>query len=193
MKHLMLVCLLAMSAAAGAQTTAAPTPADEAKREAEEAKVRAKLDEARARLDKAAQEVAELSMQLGRDAMGGEHGIRTMRIDGDHRAVLGVQIDNASDKAGARVMHVSPGGAAEEAGIRDGDVIVSIDGIRDAFVAMAAGKLNCTVECNPLIGPQLFDAVEAIMAKKELPKRIEVKEGVYEQSQAAAELPNRKY
>jgi hypothetical protein len=39
MKHLMLVCLLAMSAAAGAQTTAAaPTPADEAKREAEEAK-----------------------------------------------------------------------------------------------------------------------------------------------------------
>ena len=128
MKHLMLVCLLAMSAAAGAQTTAAPTPADEVKREAEEAKVRAKLDEARARLDKAAQEVAELSMKLGRDAMGGEHGIRTMRIDGDHRAVLGVQIDNASDKAGARVMHVSPGGAAEEAGIRDGDVIVSIDG-----------------------------------------------------------------
>ena len=44
MKHLMLVCLLAMSAAAGAQTTAAPTPADEAKREAEEAKVRAKHD-----------------------------------------------------------------------------------------------------------------------------------------------------
>ena len=132
MKHLMLVCLLAMSAAAGAQTTtAAPTPAksaDEAKREAEEAKIRAKLDEARARLDKAARDVAEYSTQLGREAMGGEQGIRTITIDGDHRAVLGVQIDNASDKAGARVMHVSPGGAAEEAGIRDGDVIVSIDG-----------------------------------------------------------------
>jgi membrane-associated protease RseP (regulator of RpoE activity) len=129
MKHLMLVCLLAMSAAAGAQTTtAAPTPADEAKREAEEAKIRAKLDEARARLDKAARDVAEYSTQLGREAMGGEQGIRTIRIDGDRHAVLGVQIDNASDKAGARVMHVSPGGAAEAAGIRDGDVIVSIDG-----------------------------------------------------------------
>jgi S1-C subfamily serine protease len=128
MKHLMLVCLLAMSAVAGAQTTAAPTPADEAKREAEEAKIRAKLDEARARLDKAARDVAEYSTQLGREAMGGEQGIRTIRIDGDRRAVLGVQIDNASDKAGARVMHVSPGGAAEAAGIRDGDVIVSIDG-----------------------------------------------------------------
>ena len=54
-------------------------------------------------------------------------------------------------------------------------------------------ELNCTVECNPLIGPQLFDAAEAIMAKKEVPKRIVVKEGVFDQSQAAAELPNRKY
>ena len=59
--------------------------------------------------------------------------------------------------------------------------------------AMAAGKLNCTVECNPLIGPQLFDAVEAVMSKKTLPKRTVVQEGVYEQSQAAAALPNRHY
>jgi simple sugar transport system substrate-binding protein len=85
--------------------------------------------------------------------------------------------------------------AMEEAGVKPGKdiLIVSIDGIRGAFEAMAAGKLNCTVECNPLIGPQLFDAVDAIMAKKELPKRTVVQEGVFEQSQAAAELPKRKY
>jgi simple sugar transport system substrate-binding protein len=85
--------------------------------------------------------------------------------------------------------------AMEEAGVKPGKdiLIVSIDGVRGAFEAMAAGKLNCTVECNPLIGPQLFDAVEAIMAKKSLPKRTAVEEGVYEQSQAAAELPKRKY
>ncbi len=85
--------------------------------------------------------------------------------------------------------------AMEEAGLKPGQdiVIVSIDGVRGAFEAMAAGKLNCTVECNPLIGPQLFDAVEAIMAGKTLPKRTVVQEGVFEQSQAAAELPNRKY
>jgi len=85
--------------------------------------------------------------------------------------------------------------AMEEAGIKPGKdiLIVSIDGVKGAFEAMAAGKLNCTVECNPLIGPQLFDAVEAIMAKKQLPKRTTVQEGVFEQSQAAAELPNRKY
>src|SRR6476620_4248345 len=85
--------------------------------------------------------------------------------------------------------------AMEEAGIKPGKdiLIVSIDGVRGAFEAMAAGKLNCTVECNPLIGPQLFDAVEAVMAKKSLPKRTSVEESTYEQSQAAAELPNRKY
>lgn len=85
--------------------------------------------------------------------------------------------------------------AMEEAGIKPGKdiLIVSIDGVKGAFEAMAAGKLNCTVECNPQIGPQLFDAVEAIMAKKTLPKRTPVKEGVFDQSQAAAELPNRKY
>lgn len=85
--------------------------------------------------------------------------------------------------------------AMEEAGVKPGKdiLIVSIDGVRGAFEAMAAGKLNCTVECNPLIGPQLFDAAEAVMAKKELPKRTVVQEGVFEQSQAAAELPKRKY
>src|SRR6185312_140929 len=85
--------------------------------------------------------------------------------------------------------------AMEEAGIKPGKdiLIVSIDGVKGAFEAMAAGKLNCTVECNPQIGPQLFDAVEAIKAGKPLPKRIPVQEGVYDQSQAAAALPNRTY
>lgn len=85
--------------------------------------------------------------------------------------------------------------AMEEAGVKPGTdiTIVSIDGIKGAFEAMAAGKMNCTVECNPMIGPQLFDAVEAIVSKKELPKRTVVQEGVFDQSKAAAELPNRKY
>ena len=58
--------------------------------------------------------------------------------------------------------------ALEEAGIKPGKdvLIVSIDGVRGAFEAMIAGKLNCTVECNPLIGPQLFDAVEQLRAGK---------------------------
>lgn len=85
--------------------------------------------------------------------------------------------------------------AMEEAGVKPGKdiVIVSIDGVRGAFEAMVAGKLNCTVECNPLIGPQLFDAVDAIKAGKQLPKRTVVQEGVFDETQAKEALPNRKY
>jgi galactofuranose transport system substrate-binding protein len=85
--------------------------------------------------------------------------------------------------------------AMEEAGIKPGvDIkIVSIDGVKGAFEAMKDGKLNVTVECNPLLGPQLFDLIEAAAAKKEVPKRVVTQEGVYEQSQAAAELPKRQY
>src|SRR5207237_8222489 len=85
--------------------------------------------------------------------------------------------------------------AMEEAGVRPARdiLIVSIDGVRGAFEAMAAGKLNCTVECNPLIGPQLFDAVEAIVTGKAVPKRLTVEESGYTQETAKQELPNRKY
>jgi simple sugar transport system substrate-binding protein len=85
--------------------------------------------------------------------------------------------------------------AIEEAGLKPGVdiVIVSIDGVRAAFEAMAAGKLNCTVECNPLIGPQLFDAAEAVKAGKTVPRRVQTEEGMFEAAQAAAELPKRKY
>src|SRR5439155_26937477 len=85
--------------------------------------------------------------------------------------------------------------AMEEAGVKPGKdiLIVSIDGVRGAFEAMAAGKLNCTVECNPLIGPQLFDAVADIMAKTKLPKRPRAGAGGRKQSRTAAEVPSRKH
>jgi galactofuranose transport system substrate-binding protein len=85
--------------------------------------------------------------------------------------------------------------AIEAAGKKPGaDIkIVSIDGIRDAFVAMTQGKINCVVECNPIIGPQLFDIIEKVANGKEVPKRVTVEEGVFPQDKAAAALPDRKY
>ncbi|OQB86266.1 MAG: ABC transporter periplasmic-binding protein YtfQ precursor [Planctomycetes bacterium ADurb.Bin126] len=85
--------------------------------------------------------------------------------------------------------------AIEEAGKKPGKdiLIVSIDGVRGAFEAMVAGKLNCSVECNPLLGPQMFDLVEKIVAGQEIPKRVVVEEGVFDESQAKEALPTRKY
>jgi C-terminal processing protease CtpA/Prc len=130
MKQWMLICLLALSASAAAQTTQkAPSEKElaqaEVRREADEAKTRAKLEEARARLDKAAREVAELSTQLGANV---RHNVRF--IDGGPRkAVLGIQVDPDSGKDGVRVLSVSPGGPAAEAGLRDSDVITALDGV----------------------------------------------------------------
>lgn len=85
--------------------------------------------------------------------------------------------------------------AIEEAGLKPGVdiIIVSIDGVKAAFEAMVAGKLNCSVECNPLLGPYLFDAIEKMMKGETLPKRTVIEDKMYDQTQAAAELPNRKY
>jgi simple sugar transport system substrate-binding protein len=55
------------------------------------------------------------------------------------------------------------------------------------------GKLNCTVECNPLLGPQLFDVAEKIAAKQEVPKRVVVEEGIFPQEKAKELLPTRQY
>jgi simple sugar transport system substrate-binding protein len=85
--------------------------------------------------------------------------------------------------------------AIEEAGLKPGqDIrIVSIDGVRGAFEAMKAGKLNATVECNPLFGSQLAQLIRDVKAGKPVPKRVVVEEGVFTQDQAAAELPKRGY
>lgn len=83
----------------------------------------------------------------------------------------------------------------EAAGLEPGEdiTIISVDGIKDAFQAMADGDINVVVECNPLIGPQLMELVEKVHAGEEVPGRVEVEEGVFTQDQAEEELPDRAY
>jgi len=85
--------------------------------------------------------------------------------------------------------------AIEEAGLKPGTdiIVVSIDGVKGAFEAMVAGKLNCTVECNPLLGPAAFDAIEAVKAGKTVPKKTVVEDKVYDQSVAKDVIGSRKY
>src|SRR2546425_12140064 len=85
--------------------------------------------------------------------------------------------------------------AIEEAGLKPGSdiVLVSIDGVKGAFEAMVAGKLNCSVECNPLLGPAAFDAVEAALAGKPLPKKAIVHDQLFDQSMAKDFIGTRQY
>jgi hypothetical protein len=87
--------------------------------------VELRMREAEQRLAEAAQQIAELSSrQLPRVA----EIERRYRIDG--RPKLGIMIGDESpgEAAGVTIMGVSPGGAADEAGLRTGDTITAING-----------------------------------------------------------------
>lgn len=85
--------------------------------------------------------------------------------------------------------------AIEEAGLKPAKdiTIISIDAVKGAFEAMMAGKLNVSVECSPLLGPQLMAAVKDLKAGKTLQKRIVTEEGIFPMEIAAQEFPKRKY
>ena len=85
--------------------------------------------------------------------------------------------------------------AIEEAGLKPAKdiTIISIDAVKGAFQAMIAGKLNVSVECSPLLGPQLMQAVKDLKAGKTLAKRIVTEEGIFPMEVAAKEFPKRKY
>jgi simple sugar transport system substrate-binding protein len=85
--------------------------------------------------------------------------------------------------------------AIEEAGLKPAKdiLIISVDGVKGAFEAMIAGKLNVTVECSPLLGPLVMSTAKDIVAGKAVPRNIQGKDGIYPMEIAAKEFPNRKY
>lgn len=122
LRTLTATALLALAAIPGLSVAAEESRAPSAGAAPAEQNVEQQLEAARQRLQAAAQEVAQLSSQLGRRF--------SMQLGGDGapapRALLGVQV--ARDPAGARVVSVSPGGAAAEAGLKAGDLITTIGG-----------------------------------------------------------------
>jgi simple sugar transport system substrate-binding protein len=85
--------------------------------------------------------------------------------------------------------------AIEEYGLNPGvDIkIVSVDAARGAFEAMIAGKLNATVECNPLLGPQFFELALKVVNGQPIPKWVPSIEDVFFPEDASKILPTRKY
>ncbi|CUH96306.1 hypothetical protein P22_2396 [Propionispora sp. 2/2-37] len=85
--------------------------------------------------------------------------------------------------------------ALEEYHLRPGRdiMIVSIDATKSAFEAMLQGKLNCTVECNPLLGPELMKAAKDRVSGKQLPIKIIAAESIFPQEVASQEYKKRKY
>jgi len=85
--------------------------------------------------------------------------------------------------------------AIEEAGLRPGKdiIVIGVDGVKGAFEAMIAGKMNVSIECSPLLGPQLMDVVKKLAAGEKVPHRIVTIEKDYPADVAQKEFASRKY
>jgi S1-C subfamily serine protease len=123
------VLLLAGPAIAQSDDEAAALEAAAVTREVEarEEEVARRLREAEARMAEAARQIAELTSER----LPQIHRIeRLLELVDSGRPRLGVTIgnDDAGQVEGVRVMGVSPGSAASEAGLRAGDILTSVNG-----------------------------------------------------------------
>lgn len=104
---------------------AAESAAARAERDARTASARAELAEMRAQMKELSSKMARLSTELG--DVGPRAYVYRYLGDPD-RAVIGVVL--STEPKGARISAVTPDSPAARGGLRDGDVIVAIDGNR---------------------------------------------------------------
>ncbi|HSD70183.1 MAG TPA: PDZ domain-containing protein, partial [Woeseiaceae bacterium] len=117
--------LLAGPALAQQSMTQADAEGREAELRQEQAEIEERMREAEQQLAEAARQIAELSSrQLPRVAQFNQ------KIHVEQRPRLGVTIgsDEPGPVPGVQIQGVSPGGAADDAGLRAGDTITAING-----------------------------------------------------------------
>ena len=85
--------------------------------------------------------------------------------------------------------------AIEEAGLKPGKdiIIVSIDAVREGVQAVVDGKINCTVECNPLFGPKVYDTIQHVLAGEKVERKSFNKDELFDATNAAAVIATRQY
>ena len=106
----------------------------------QQVEVEQRMREAEQRLAEAAQQIAELSArQLPRVA----EIEKRVKIDGRPRLGITIDSDAQGPADGVSIVGVSPGGAADDAGLRAGDTITAINGesLKSASIGEANGKL----------------------------------------------------
>src|SRR5215475_8507118 len=106
---------LLLAASAGAADTPPSEPLEQTEK---------RLHQAQERLEQSAREVADLSMQIYGHPLG-----ESFPVVARGRPLLGVNVgESEQEGAGVRIVSVSPGGPADKAGLKAGDVLVSVNG-----------------------------------------------------------------
>ncbi|TIC79760.1 ABC transporter substrate-binding protein [Nocardioides sp. GY 10113] len=85
--------------------------------------------------------------------------------------------------------------AIKAAGLTPGKdiMIITVDAVHDGMQALADGEINYIVECSPLLGPQLMEIAQKVVAGEEVEERILTEETTFTQAEAKEALPDRQY
>lgn len=86
--------------------------------------------------------------------------------------------------------------AIEAAGMIPGKdiIIITIDGEQGAIDLLKEGKINCVVECSPMLGDMLMSLAKQVVAGEAIPRTSHPKEQVFtEFDEQLAEIPPRGY
>lgn len=86
--------------------------------------------------------------------------------------------------------------AIEAAGLRPGEdiIIITIDGEQGAIDLLKQGRINCVVECTPMLGDMIMDLAKKLGAGEEIPRISHPSEQVFtEFDDALADIPPRGY
>ncbi len=84
--------------------------------------------------------------------------------------------------------------AMKAAGVKPGDLkVISVDGTRGGFQLMIDGWVQADVECNPLLGPQVFDMALKLMNGEAIDREILTNETVFYPDKAKDLIGTRQY
>ncbi len=72
-------------------------------------------------------------------------------------------------------------------------IIVTVDGVRDGLQALVDKKFNYVVECNPVFGDQILDAIKKVYNGEDLPKETIVVDQAFDQTITQADVDARAY
>jgi simple sugar transport system substrate-binding protein len=93
---------------------------------------------------------------------------------GDRITCVYAENDNMADGAIQALRE-----AGKKVGGADGVAIISFDANRPYLQMTLQGLINCNVECNPLHGPAVLNAIQTLQAGRPLPKRTIVEEQAF--------------
>lgn len=163
-----------------AQMRAAEAQLDESVRQMREAErlsaaesqeAERQMYEAERRLAEAARQIADLSYRRLPEMTG----MRRVEIIRSNRAVLGVNIganDDSGPVEGVRIAGVSPGGAADEAGLRSGDIISAVNG---QSLAVSSGPEATRSLLKFMVGVEPGDVLDVDYLRNGKVESVEVK------------------